>query len=146
VRPIPADEDVHTFLERVLKDRLGAALGGKLRAGRSRNDQAANDLKLHLRVKARSLAAQLLELQDALVAQAIGHVATITTGFTHLQPAQPVTFGHQLMAHAQAFARDIDRFVDWDRRAARSPRGGPEEEGCGVEQAADRGGPGQPCP
>jgi argininosuccinate lyase len=132
VKPIPADEDVHTFLERVLKDRLGASLGGKLRAGRSRNDQAANDLKLHLRVKARTVAAQLLDLQDALVAQATEHVATITTGFTHLQPAQPVTFGHQLMAHAQAFARDVDRFIDWDRRAARSPLGGAAMAGSAI--------------
>ena len=121
-QPIPEDEDVHTFLERVLKDRLGP-LGGKLRAGRSRNDQAANDLKLHLRAKARSLTLALLALQDALVAQAQMHVETITTGFTHLQPAQPVTFAHQLLAHAQGFARDVERMIDWDRRAARSPLG-----------------------
>jgi argininosuccinate lyase len=132
VQPIPADEDVHTFLERVLKDRLGAALGGKLRAGRSRNDQAANDLKLHLRVKARGLSLMLLDLQDALVAQASAHVDTITAGFTHLQPAQPVTFGHQLMAHAQGFARDVDRFVDWDRRASRSPLGGAALAGSAI--------------
>ncbi|KPL53283.1 argininosuccinate lyase [Prosthecomicrobium hirschii] len=122
VAPIPADEDVHTFLERVLKDRLGP-LGGKLRAGRSRNDQAANDLKLHLRTKARAVAVDLLALQDAIVAQAEGHVDTIAPGFTHLQPAQPVSFAHQLLAHAQGFARDIDRMMDWDRRAALSPLG-----------------------
>ncbi|CAO3433917.1 argininosuccinate lyase [Azospirillum endophyticum] len=131
LQPIPADEDVHTFLERVLKDRIGA-LGGKLRAGRSRNDQAANDLKLHLRTKIRSLAADVLELQDALVAQAKEHVETITTGFTHLQPAQPVTFAHQLLAHAQGFARDVDRMMDWDRRSALSPLGGAALAGSAI--------------
>jgi argininosuccinate lyase len=106
----------------VLTARLGP-LGGKLRAGRSRNDQAANDLKLHLRAQARAVAAGVLALQDALLLQAQEHVATPTAGFTHLQPAQPVTFGHQLMAHAQGFSRDVDRLMDWDRRAARSPLG-----------------------
>jgi argininosuccinate lyase len=122
VVPSPSDEDVHTFLERVLKDRLGD-LGGKMRAGRSRNDQAANDLKMHLRVKARSIAASIALLQDALIAQALDHQTTLAPGFTHLQPAQPVTFAHQLLAHAQGFARDIDRLQDFDRRAARSPLG-----------------------
>jgi argininosuccinate lyase len=120
--PIPADEDLHTFLERVLRERLGP-LGGKLRAGRSRNDQAANDLRLFLRSAARRLATLLLGLQDALVMQAERHAETLAPGFTHLQPAQPIVFGHQLLAHAQAIARDIDRFRDWDRRSARSPLG-----------------------
>jgi argininosuccinate lyase len=120
--PIPADEDLHTFLERVLRERLGA-LGGKLRAGRSRNDQAANDLRLFLRGAARHLTSLLLELQEALVAQSDKHVETLAPGFTHLQPAQPIVFAHQLLAHAQAIARDIDRFRDWDRRSARSPLG-----------------------
>ncbi len=120
--PVPADEDVHTFLERVLTARLGP-LGGKLRAGRSRNDQAANDLKLHLRARARAIAAGVAELQDAILAQADAHLATPTAGFTHLQPAQPVTFAHQILAHAQGFSRDVDRLMDWDRRAARSPLG-----------------------
>ncbi|CAO3433548.1 argininosuccinate lyase [Azospirillum doebereinerae] len=122
VQPAPQDEDVHTFLERALVERLGT-LGGKLRAGRSRNDQAANDLKLYLREQARGIAAGVLELQDALLAQATAHQRTLAPGFTHLQPAQPVTFAHQLLAHAQAFARDIDRLTDWDRRSARSPLG-----------------------
>ena len=122
ITPSAADEDVHTFLERMLKDRLGA-LGGKLRAGRSRNDQAANDLKLHLRSAARRLAGQVLALQGALIAQAEQHRDTLCPGFTHLQPAQPVTFAHQLLAHAQGFSRDIERFRDFDRRAARSPLG-----------------------
>jgi argininosuccinate lyase len=120
--PSERDEDVHSFVERLLTERLGA-LGGKLRAGRSRNDQAANDLKLYLRDEARHLALDVLALQDAIVGQAALHGATLAPGFTHLQPAQPVTFAHQLLAHAQGFARDLDRLRDWDRRSARSPLG-----------------------
>ncbi len=122
LQPSEDDEDVHTFLERVLTSRLGA-LGGKLRAGRSRNDQAANNLKLHLRRIAPTLVASLASLQDALVSQAKAHQHTLATGFTHLQPAQPVTFGHQLLAHAQGFSRDIGRIIDWHKRAGRSPLG-----------------------
>ncbi len=122
VRPSPGDEDVHTFLERVLTEWLGP-VGGKLRAGRSRNDQAANDLRLYLRDKGRVMATLVLDLQAALVEQASQHVETISAGFTHLQPAQPIVFAHHLLAHAQALFRDIDRLRDWDRRAARSPLG-----------------------
>jgi argininosuccinate lyase len=122
VAPSHADEDVHTFLERVLVERLGA-VGGKLRAGRSRNDQAANDLKLHLRGVAKQIAGDILSLQDALIAQASEHQNTLAPGFTHLQPAQPVTFAHQLLAHAQGFSRDIERLQDWHRRSSRSPLG-----------------------
>ena len=120
--PAAGDEDVHTFLERVLVERLGP-LGGKLRAGRSRNDQAANNLRLYLRAAGRDIVTELLALQDALTAQAARHVDSLAPGFTHLQPAQPIVFGHLLLAHAQAFARDADRMIDWDRRAARSPLG-----------------------
>ncbi len=120
--PTERDEDVHTFVERLLTERLGV-LGGKLRAGRSRNDQAANDLKLYLRDEARHLALDVLALQDAITGQAASHGATLAPGFTHLQPAQPVTFAHQLLAHAQGLARDLDRLRDWDRRSARSPLG-----------------------
>jgi argininosuccinate lyase len=122
IAPSEADEDIHTFVERVMTERLGP-LGGKLRAGRSRNDQAANDLRLYLRAQARRLAGMILDLQTALVMQAQAHLETIAPGFTHLQPAQPVLFAHQLLAHAQAFARDIARLQDWDRRFARSPLG-----------------------
>jgi argininosuccinate lyase len=120
--PAEQDEDVHSFLERSLSERLGA-LGGKLRAGRSRNDQAANDLKLYLRDEARRLGERILDLADALVAQAGQHLGTLAPGFTHLQPAQPIVFAHQLLAHAQTFVRDVDRLRDWDRRHARSPLG-----------------------
>jgi argininosuccinate lyase len=120
--PVPDDEDVHTYLERLLTERLGP-LGGKLRAGRSRNDQTANDLRLYLRRIARQILAGIHSIQDALTAQAEVHIETIAPGFTHLQPAQPVSFGHHLLAHVQALLRDGERLIDWDRRTARSPLG-----------------------
>ncbi|MDQ1689889.1 MAG: argininosuccinate lyase [Frankiaceae bacterium] len=116
------DEDVHTALERGLVERLGE-LGGKLRAGRSRNDQVATDLRLYLRDQARALAAAVVELEEALLAQAEAHVDTPAPGMTHLQHAQPVSFGHWLAAHVHALGRDLDRLRDWDRRAAVSPLG-----------------------
>jgi argininosuccinate lyase len=122
VAPAPADEDVHTFLERVLTERLGP-LGGKLRAGRSRNDQAANDLKLYLRDHARRVLDAVCDLQGALLEQAERLAETPAPGFTHLQPAQPIVFGHHLLAHGQALARDGERLIDWDRRSSRSPLG-----------------------
>jgi len=121
-RPAVEDEDVHTALERGLLERLGS-LGGKLRAGRSRNDQVATDLRLYLRDHARGVASRLVELGDALVDQAASHVDTPAPGMTHMQPAQPITFGHQLLAHVQALLRDLDRLRDWDARAAVSPLG-----------------------
>ncbi|MGW0073581.1 argininosuccinate lyase, partial [Streptosporangium sandarakinum] len=121
-RPTVADEDVHTALERGLLERLGT-LGGKLRAGRSRNDQIATDLRLYLRDHVRNIVSRLVELETALMSQAEEHAETAAPGMTHLQHAQPVSFGHQLLAHVHAFARDIDRLRDWDRRAAVSPLG-----------------------
>ncbi|MFB9717589.1 argininosuccinate lyase [Planobispora longispora] len=121
-RPTVADEDVHTALERGLLERLGA-LGGKLRAGRSRNDQIATDLRLYLRDHVRTIVSRVVELETALMSQAEAHAETAAPGMTHLQHAQPVSFGHQLLAHVHAFARDIDRLRDWDRRAAVSPLG-----------------------
>ena len=121
-RPTVADEDVHTALERGLLERLGA-LGGKLRAGRSRNDQVATDLRLYLRDHARLIVSRLAELQTALITQAEACGDTPAPGMTHLQHAQPVLFAHQLLAHVQAFARDAARLRDWDKRAAVSPLG-----------------------
>ncbi|HYN93256.1 MAG TPA: argininosuccinate lyase [Pilimelia sp.] len=121
-RPTVEDEDVHTALERGLLERLGA-LGGKLRAGRSRNDQVATDLRLYLRDHARGVATRLIELADALVEQANRHIETPAPGMTHLQHAQPVTFGHWLLAHVQPLLRDLDRLRDWDARAAVCPLG-----------------------
>jgi len=125
-RPTVADEDVHTALERGLLERVGS-LGGKLRAGRSRNDQVATDLRLYVRDHARKVAARLIELQTALMDQAERHLAsdppTAAPGLTHTQHAQPVLLSHQLLAHVQAFARDVARLRDWDKRAAISPLG-----------------------
>ena len=117
-----ADEDVHTALERGLVERLGD-LGGKLRAGRSRNDQIATDLRLYCRDHARGLAANLADLVSALAEQAANLTDAPAPGMTHLQHAQPVTLGHQLLAHAQGFLRDLSRLRDWDKRAAVSPLG-----------------------
>src|SRR5215469_10654143 len=112
-RPTVADEDVHTALERGLLERLGS-LGGKLRAGRSRNDQVATDLRMYLRDHARRIVSRLVELQTALIAQAEECGDTPAPGMTHMQHAQPVLFAHQLLAHVQAFARDVSRLRDWD--------------------------------
>jgi argininosuccinate lyase len=121
-RPTVADEDVHTALERGLLERLGA-LGGKLRAGRSRNDQVATDLRLYLRDHARQIVSRVVELETALIAQAEHNLGVAAPGMTHLQHAQPVLFSHQLLAHAHALSRDVDRLRDWDRRAAVCPLG-----------------------
>ena len=120
--PTIDDEDVHTAIERGLLERLGP-LGGKLRAGRSRNDQVATDFRLYLREQARAIACAVVDLQGAILAQAEAHVDTIAPGFTHLQHAQPVSLGHELAKHVHALARDVDRLRDWDARAALSPLG-----------------------
>jgi argininosuccinate lyase len=123
-RPSAADEDVHTALERGLLERVGS-LGGRLRAGRSRNDQIATDLRLYLRDQVRQIIGRLAELQTALMEQAQRHLAeqTPAPGLTHLQHAQPVLLAHQLLAHVQALARDAARLRDWDKRAAICPLG-----------------------
>ncbi len=118
----PADEDVHTALERGLLAKLGP-LGGKLRAGRSRNDQVATDLRLYLRDQARHLVRAVADLETAFTAQAEQHRGVAMPGMTHLQHAQPVLLAHHLLAHVHALARDVDRVCDWDRRAAVSPLG-----------------------
>jgi len=123
-RPSAADEDVHTALERGLLERVGS-LGGRLRAGRSRNDQVATDLRLYLRDHARQVVARLAEVQTALMDQAERHLAerTPAPGMTHMQHAQPVLLAHQLLAHVHALARDVARLRDWDKRAAICPLG-----------------------
>ncbi|HEY4626480.1 MAG TPA: argininosuccinate lyase, partial [Blastococcus sp.] len=120
--PIQSDEDVHEALERGLTEKLGA-LGGKLRAGRSRNDQVATDLRLYLRHHVRALVAELSSLEFALVGLAERYQDVAAPGMTHLQHAQPVLIAHQLLAHAHSFTRDVDRLRDWDRRTAVSPYG-----------------------
>ena len=121
-RPTADDEDVHTALERGLLERLGA-LGGKLRAGRSRNDQVATDLRLYLRDHARLIGLRLAELEAALIGQAERNLDVAAPGFTHLQHAQPVLFAHHLLAYVQMLSRDLARLADWDRRTSVSPLG-----------------------
>ncbi|WP_062518072.1 argininosuccinate lyase [Demequina gelatinilytica] len=122
--PAESDEDVHGALERILIDRVGTELGGKLRAGRSRNDQIATLPRMYLRRHARVIASQVLDVVDALLAQADRHLDAPMPGRTHFQHAQPVTLGHALMAHAWPLLRDVERLTDWDARAAWSPYGG----------------------
>jgi argininosuccinate lyase len=121
-RPSVADEDVHTALERGLLEHLGP-LGGKLRAGRSRNDQVATDFRLYLRDAMRHVAAEVAGLSTALIEVADRHRDVAMPGMTHLQHAQPVLLAHHLLAHVHAFGRDLQRLRDCDRRAALSPLG-----------------------
>ena len=119
----PDDEDVHTALERGLIDRVGPDVGGRLRAGRSRNDQIATLLRMYCRDHARLVAGLVLDVVDALLAQSEQHLSVAMPGRTHLQHAQPVLLAHHLMAHGWALVRDVDRLRDWDVRAAVSPYG-----------------------
>ncbi len=124
LHPDPSDEDVHGALERLLIVEVGADVGGRLRAGRSRNDQVATLFKAYLRDEARAVAARVLDLVEALVVQARDHLDVVMPGRTHLQHAQPVLLAHHLLAHAWPLLRDVDRLRDWDARvAADSPYG-----------------------
>jgi argininosuccinate lyase len=118
-----SDEDVHGALERGLIERAGADLGGRLRAGRSRNDQIATLVRMYLRESARDIVGLTLDVVDAIVAQAEAAGDAIMPGRTHLQHAQPVLLAHHLLAHAWPLLRDVERYADWDRRAAVSPYG-----------------------
>jgi argininosuccinate lyase len=111
-----SDEDVHGALERGLVGLLGPELGGKLRAGRSRNDQIATLFKLYLRDHARIVAGLVLDLAEAIAGQAETHLGAVMPGRTHLQHAQPVLLSHHLMAHAWPLLRDVGRIRDWDAR------------------------------
>ncbi|MCI1833053.1 MAG: argininosuccinate lyase [Bifidobacterium sp.] len=121
--PIEDDEDEATALERGLISIAGDDLGGKLRAGRSRNDQIATLIRLWLRRHARCIASQLLRLVDAIIVQSQRAGGCVMPGRTHMQHAQPVLLAHQLMAHAWPLLRDVDRLQDWDRRIDQSPYG-----------------------
>lgn len=122
-KPLPTDEDVHGAMERGLIDIVGSEVGGRLRAGRSRNDQVATLFRMWVRDAIRSVAFQGTELVDALVAQAAAHPTAIMPGKTHSQAAQPVLLAHQLLAHAQPLLRDLQRIQDLDKRLAVSPYG-----------------------
>ena len=117
-----ADEDVHTAIERRLVALVGEA-GKRLHTARSRNDQVATDLRLWLREQIDAIRARLAELQRALLDQAEHHAATLMPGYTHLQVAQPVTFGHHMLAYAEMAERDRARFADCRRRVNVLPLG-----------------------
>ena len=115
-------EDVHMNVESRLKELIGTP-AGRLHTARSRNDQVATDFRLYVRDRIDALDEGLARLQLALVAKAETHAATVMPGFTHLQPAQPVTFGHHLLAYVEMLARDRGRFADARRRLNESPLG-----------------------
>ena len=119
----PEAEDIHTFVEQTLTARIGDA-GKRLHTGRSRNDQVALDIRLTLRDMGRSLQQQLAELVETLCKKAAENTASVMPGYTHLQRAQPVTMGHQLMAYVWMLLRDLDRFEDaLDRMNSQCPLG-----------------------
>ena len=115
-------EDIHMFVEAVLTERLGE-VGKKLHTARSRNDQVALDLRMHLRARCDELVSSLRELCAVLCDLAEEHAETVMPGYTHLQRAQPITFGHHLMAYTSMLLRDIDRLRDCRRRMNLSPIG-----------------------
>jgi argininosuccinate lyase len=120
--PKPGDEDIHTAVERRLGE-LAGPVARKLHTGRSRNDQVATDMRLFVREAIALLQGRLAALQWALVEQAEAHAATLMPGYTHLQRAQPITFGHWCMAYVEMLARDRQRLRDATRRASVLPLG-----------------------
>jgi argininosuccinate lyase len=119
---IDSDEDVHSALERGLTEKLGA-IGGALRAGRSRNDQVTTDLRLFSIDHMLEIARLITVMQTAILEKASEYVNDPAPGFTHIQHAQPISFGHELAKHAHAFARDLDRIDDWLARTSVSSLG-----------------------
>jgi argininosuccinate lyase len=128
---IDSDEDVHSALERGLTEKIGAT-GSSLRAGRSRNDQVATDLKLFAIDHMLEVANSITQLQAALLAKASEYGDAPAPGFTHMQHAQPILFGHEIAKHAQSFARDLERIQDWLVRTNVSPLGSGALSGSGL--------------
>ena len=118
----PGDEDIHTAVERRLGELVGP-VAGKLHTGRSRNDQVATDLRIYLLDEMTSLCERLIELQEAIVQKAEAHLDVIMPGYTHLQQAQPLLFGHWLMSYFWKFQRDRERLTDAARRTSVLPLG-----------------------
>jgi argininosuccinate lyase len=115
-------EDIHTNVEARLRELIGDA-AGRLHTARSRNDQVATDMRLYVRNAMDRLDMALMDLQRVLADKGLEHAATVMPGFTHLQSAQPVTFGHHLLAYVEMLARDRGRFVDARKRLNESPLG-----------------------
>lgn len=118
----PGDEDIHTAVERRLSEITGA-VGGKLHTGRSRNDQVATDFRLWVMAAITELSAQIIALQAALIDRAEGQIEAVMPGYTHMQPAQPITAAHWLMSFFWMLARDQERLDDALRRTAVMPLG-----------------------
>jgi argininosuccinate lyase len=118
----PADEDIHTAVERRLGELVGE-VAGKLHTGRSRNDQAATDVRLYMLEKTASLREALANLQRAVVEKAEAHLEVIMPGYTHLQPAQPVLFSHWLLSYFWMLERDRQRLDELERRTSALPLG-----------------------
>jgi argininosuccinate lyase len=118
----PALEDIHTHVEARLAELIGPA-AGRLHTARSRNDQVVTDLRLYVRDAIDRLDAACAGLQQALAEKALEHAGTVMPGFTHLQPAQPVTFGHHLLAYVEMLSRDRGRLTDARKRLNESPLG-----------------------
>ncbi len=118
----PSSEDIHMFIEAELTKRIGDA-GKRLHTSRSRNDQVALDIRLYLRDEIKEIKELIKELVKTLCEMASEHCDTIMPGYTHLQRAQPITFGHHLMAYAQMLLRDIDRLNDTEKRMNVCPLG-----------------------
>ena len=121
--PADTDEDVHGCLERCLMERVGPELGGRLRAGRSRNDQIATLIRRYLREQLGVVTQDVLAVVDALQGQAVSQLGVVMPGRTHLQHAQPILLSHHLLAHAWPLVRDLQRIRDLDARLALSPYG-----------------------
>ncbi len=115
-------EDIHTNIEARLTERIGEA-ARRLHTGRSRNDQVATDFKLYVRAAIDAISAQVKDLMQALAQRAAEHAATVMPGFTHLQTAQPVTFGHHLLAYVEMLSRDAGRLQDARKRLNECPLG-----------------------
>ena len=118
----PECEDIHMFVEQVLTNRIGD-VGKKLHTARSRNDQVALDIRMYLRDEIDTISGLTLDLIEAVTDQAVKYADTIMPGYTHLQRAQPITFGHHLMAYAMMLLRDLDRLADTRKRMNLSPIG-----------------------
>lgn len=115
-------EDVHLNIEKRLTELVGDA-GKRLHTGRSRNDQVATDIRLYLRAAIDDISILLRDLRAALIDLAEQHADTILPGFTHLQVAQPITFGHHILAYVEMFGRDAERMIDVRKRVNRLPLG-----------------------
>jgi argininosuccinate lyase len=127
------DEDVHSALERGLIEMVGPELGGKVRAGRSRNDQIATLIRIYLLDQAQLLRTEVLQLIDVLTTLAQEHLSEPMPGRTHFQHAQPVLLSHHLLAHAWPLVRDLERLAQWRERASFSPYGAGALAGTSLE-------------